>query len=186
MTDTKVPGVEPPVYSTAVLIKAVAFAALLATAVLLIAILPAEYGIDPTGLGKAVGFTRLSGEEPPPSPKTTSTPSGEKGANQEHSVDIVVPPGKGLEYKFHLQEGAKLHYAWTTKGGPLYFDFHGEPDGDTTGFFASYTITTSDNVRGILTAPFAGSHGWYWKNKGSDPVTVTLLTEGQYEIIGLK
>ena len=34
--------------------------------VLFVAILPAEYGIDPTGLGRAMGFTVLSGESPAP------------------------------------------------------------------------------------------------------------------------
>jgi hypothetical protein len=181
------PGLEPPVHSTATLLKAVVFATVLAAAVLTVAILPAEYGIDPTGIGHAVGLSKLSGEQQQsPLPQTTPIPSDQTKSKQENTVDIEVPPGKGLEYKFHLVEGAKLHYAWSTKGGPLYFDFHGEPDGDTTGFFESYTITTSDDVRGVLTAPFTGSHGWYWKNKSSTPIVVTLLSEGEYEIIGLK
>lgn len=41
---------------------ATAIAAIVAALVLLVAILPAEYGVDPTGLGRAMGFTALSGE----------------------------------------------------------------------------------------------------------------------------
>jgi hypothetical protein len=183
MTEMNDTELEPPVHSTATLIKAVVFSMVLAAVVLTVAILPAEYGIDPTGIGRAVGLTKLSGAQQQPSPQ--ATPS-KPGSQQEDTVDITVPPGKGLEYKFHVVEGDKLHYAWTAKGGGLYFDFHGEPEGDTTGYFESYTIAASDEMRGVLTAPFTGSHGWYWKNKNSVPVVVTLMTEGKYKVIGLK
>ena len=106
---------------------------------------------------------------------------------QEDSVDISIPAGKGLEYKFYLVGGDAMRYGWSTKGGELlYFDFHGEPQGDTTGYFESYTISTANNVRGSFTASFEGSHGWYWKNKGHTDIVVTLQTEGSYKIIGLK
>ena len=67
---------------------------------------------------------------------------------------------------------------------PLYFDFHGEPDGDETGYFESYAEGTAEGLAGSLNAPFDGKHGWYWENNTDEPVTVSLLTFGTYSVIG--
>ncbi len=91
-----------------------------------------------------------------------------------------------MEYKFHLVKGDALRYDWSASEGEIYFDFHGEPDGDTTGYFESYTVSTADNVRGTFTASFDGAHGWYWENKGQSPIVVSLNTKGTYEVIGMK
>lgn len=164
-----------PVYSTTTLIKASLFAVLLAGLVLVFAVLPAEYGIDPTGVGTAMGLLQLSG-------------SGDSDVKQlrlpgrKDTINITVPAGLGLEYKLFLLQGDKFEYAWTSKGGELYFDFHGEPEGAPKGYFESYTISTNDDVRGSLTAPFTGTHGWYWKNEHNSPVVVTLQIGGRYKI----
>jgi hypothetical protein len=79
-----------------------------------------------------------------------------------------------------------MTFEWMTDGEPLYYDLHGEPEGDTTGYFESYTIATNSEVKGSFTAPFAGSHGWYWKNKSDKPIAVQLMVKGEYEVIGLK
>jgi hypothetical protein len=173
------------VQSTATLARASAFAALLASITLIVAILPAEYGIDPTGIGKSMGLTTLATFE------TQNTASSSEKTTQtieyrEDSVKITVPAGKGLEYKFHLLKGDAMRYAWASTKGELFFDFHGEPDGDTTGYFESYTLSTASKVRGTFTASFNGAHGWYWKNSGTSPAIVTLETQGNYSIIGLK
>lgn len=39
---------------------------------------------------------------------------------------------------------------------------------------------------GVFVAPFDGEHGWYWGNRGSQFVTVTLTTSGYYHSIALK
>jgi hypothetical protein len=41
-------------------------------------------------------------------------------------------------------------------------------------------------MKGSFTAPFNGSHGWYWKNKTQQDVTVNLTVKGLYTIEGLK
>jgi len=175
----------PPVASATTLIKACISALFLAAVVLTVAILPAEYNIDPTGLGKAMGLTSLSSVEPVKSSVTTA-----KVSYQNDTVRIEVPPMSGLEYKLHLQKGAKLKYQWysATSSGtePIYFDFHGEPQGDTTGYFESYTISTSNEISGTLTAPFDGSHGWYWNNTSTEAITISLNIEGTYQIEGMK
>ena len=179
---------EHTVQSKKTLLKASAFAALLAGIIFFIAILPAEFGVDPTGLGKAMKLTQLAGQTPSAQAATTqATTTKQTLPDQEDSVDITIPAGKGLEYKFYLASGEAMRYSWSTKDDKLlFFDFHGEPQGDTTGYFESYTVSTANNVRGSFTASFGGSHGWYWENKGQTNIVVTLMTEGSYKIIGIK
>ena len=102
------------------------------------------------------------------------------------SVSITFSAGESKEYKFHLLKDALLEYSWTTTGGKLFFDFHGDPKGDTTGSFQSFKKSTRSKSSGSLTAPFEGAYGWYWKNKGSEPITVTLKTRGGYKILGIR
>ena len=33
---------------------------------------------------------------------------------------------------------------------------------------------------GELTAAFSGNHGWFWRNRGDAPVSVTLRVAGAY------
>jgi len=113
---------------------------------------------------------------------STGTPKG----LWKDSVTIIIPAGKSKEYKFHVLKDALLEYSWTTNGGKLFFDFHGEPKGDTTGYFKSYKKSTESESSGSFTAPFEGSHGWYWKNKGLETVEVTLKTKGSYKILGIR
>jgi len=57
------------------------------------------------------------------------------------------------EYKVLEAKGQALSYAWQSDGGALYFDFHGEPAGDKTGFFQSYAIGTDVAARGAVVTP---------------------------------
>ena len=99
---------------------------------------------------------------------------------------ITVPAGKGLEYKFQVNKDDPLKYEWKTDGGKLYYDFHGEPKGAAKDVFESFEIKTQNQAYGLLLAPFQGVHGWYWKNKTTKPVTITLKTNGIYQILGIK
>lgn len=173
-----------PIQSNKTLLKASSLAAIIAIVVLVLIILPTEYNIDPTGFGKISGLNQLYSTETSSEQKPTSTSKTISG--QQDSVTIEVLPGEGLEYKFFLEQYQKLEYTWNTDEKAIYFDFHGEPQGDTTGFFESFTIATSNKMHGTLTTPFAGSHGWYWRNDSDTPITITLKTKGVYNIIGLK
>ena len=98
-----------------------------------------------------------------------------------------MPPQRGVEYKFNILQFGSLIYEWETlDGSDIYFDFHGEPEGDTTGFFESYSIATTNKMKGTATVPFNGSHGWYWKNTTDKEITIVLKTSGNYLVIGLK
>ncbi|MEP1035267.1 hypothetical protein [Ekhidna sp.] len=106
--------------------------------------------------------------------------------NQKGQVEVTVPAGKGVEYKFYLDQYEKLIYEWSANVS-LHSDFHGEPlDYEQTKYFESYVISRATKMKGTATMPFAGSHGWYWKNNSANDVVVTLITEGKYKVIGLK
>lgn len=173
----------PKVHSTKTLVVSSLVAAVFAGLILVVAILPAEYDIDPTGFGKNFGLTKLANATTPP---VQPVPIESARTYQKAKVEIVVPAQSGLEYKFDITLNDKISYQWNTDGAALYFDFHGEPEGDTTGFFESYTISTANNAEGTMTAPFNGSHGWYWKNETGNPIVVQLFTQGKYVLIGKK
>ncbi len=100
--------------------------ALLAAAAILIAfVLPAEYAIDPLGVGRLTGLDVLGTGK-------SSKPITE--VRHEHprkfysaNITIDVAAREELEYKATLAAGEPLLYSWRVQGGPVYFEFHGEP-----------------------------------------------------------
>lgn len=168
--------------SAATLAKASIVATALAVIVLITVILPAEYNIDPTGLGGKLGLTVFSA--------TTAVATDEEplpgGDQSSHLIELMVPSGEGIEYKFRMSRSGKMTYEWVSDGQPLDLDLHGEPEGDSTGYFESYVVATANEMKGSFTAPFDGSHGWYWKNNTDEDVAVLLKVKGQFEVIGLK
>jgi len=180
-TDIKTSKTQPTLTNSK-LLKYTLFSVVFATIALITVILPAEYNIDPTGAGSALGLTVFDNEKPGAGIELPAEVAKERTA----TIEVVVPAGRGVEYKFTMAQYQKLTYEWTTDGSALYFDLHGEPKGDTTGYFESYAIATLDAMKGSFTAPFAGSHGWYWKNASAVPVTVQLVVSGEYIEHGLK
>lgn len=132
------------------IIKQVIIALIIGTTLLVSAVLPAEYGIDPLGIGKATGFSKLyvpegstenlSSEphkilkmENVGSPADVAKPDAANNpapatqlAERTDDVSVVIPAGKGLEYKVNMLKYGQLKYEWITDKGELYFDFHGE------------------------------------------------------------
>jgi len=173
-----------PIPSKIALMKASAIAFGISVIALVFMILPAEYNIDITGFGGKIGLVQLAATDSPETAAMESIVTG-NNENQIDNVTIEIPAGKGIEYKFYLTQYAKLEYQWVvTNGERIYFDFHGEPEGDTTGYFESYTIAVSEEMKGSMIAPFAGSHGWYWRNDSLTPVKIMLTTKGDYQVIG--
>lgn len=161
------------------IIKNSLVAIVIAVSIFYTIVYPIEFGKDPLGTGKLFGLPVLA--EASKDEKTGNAISIYKF--RKDSIDILVPANRGLEYKFKLSQFSNLTYKWTSEV-PLYFDFHGEPKGDTTGYFESYTIATINKMEGSMTVPFEGVHGWYWKNTSDDEVLVTLTTQGKYEVVG--
>ena len=99
------------------------------------------------------------------------------------SINITIPGRSDKEFKLRVMKGKTLEYSWNTNGGELFFDFHGELEGDKTGSFKSYRASTDNQANGSVKAPFTGTHGWYWKNSGNKPVIITLNVRGDFQRI---
>jgi hypothetical protein len=166
------------------IVLATVIAAFVAAVILVTAVLPAEYGIDPLGTGRALGLTALSGTTAPAvEAVATATPSAAVAAPQPHLADdeykVELRPFESVEYKYRLAHDAAFVYSWEASA-PVEFEFHGEPDGAPAKYFDSYAKGTAAAGQGTFTAANAGIHGWYWKNHGEGRVTVTLRSAGFY------
>jgi hypothetical protein len=164
MRVTEVPGVSGRKLGLAVVV-----ALIVAAIVLVVAVLPAEYGIDPLGTGAALGLSDLTAVEgdaaaaaaPPAAiPDATIMPVLEAGQGGEapkvrgaliarparYNVDsreITLAPKEGMEIKYNMKKGSGLVYSWTTSRNVRY-EFHGEPDvtppGGGSDYFESYDL----------------------------------------------
>ena len=189
--------------SSRALLRSTLIAAAVATVLLVTVVLPAEYGVDPTGIGRVIGLTEMGeikmalAEEaaaaeaaeaaaasapapaavaPVASPEQASADSA--GANS-HEVSLTLAPGEGKEIKLAMLEGASVNFAWTVQGGVVNFDTHADRPGLAYHGYEKGTAQPADE--GVLVAAFDGMHGWFWRNRGDAPVTVTLRTSGDYQ-----
>jgi len=205
--------------SSAQLLRSTVIAAATAAVLLVTAVLPAEYGIDPTGVGRVLGLTQMGEikvqlEEEAEADRlgnpAAGTPAGEQRSSldavgnflaglvvapaaaqtlpatppaqaaQADTMKVTLKPGEGAEVKATMAKDAALTYRWTTEGGAVNHDTHGEPTDDPN---ATHSYKKGRGVAGddgVLKAAFTGKHGWFWRNRGSEPVTVTLTTSGAY------
>lgn len=182
------------------LFKATGVAAVIGGVVLVTTILPAEYGIDPTGLGKMMGLTVLSqanaaeSAQPEAAPASSGNllalPAGPVWKTSEglssDSTTVTLGPNEGLEVKATMAEGDRMVFNWTTEGGPVNFDMHGERFNDGDNFTSYWRDRAQPSASGAFEAPFDGTHGWYWENRGETAVTVVLDTSGFYSGISKK
>jgi hypothetical protein len=184
--------------STAQLNRATGLAALIAGVILVTTVLPAEYGIDPTGIGSALGLKEMGNmkaashmaENAPttttvmnaPAASVTTSSLGVKTGN----VTLTLQPGEGREVKATMKAGEEFDFAWSTDLSAVNYDQHGEMAGATNDEFTSYETGTKASATGKFRAPFDGTHGWYWRNRNDKPVTITVKVTGQFEKFELK
>lgn len=199
--------------STGRLLKSTAVALLIATILLITVILPAEYGIDPTGIGGALGLTRmgeikvaLAAEANPVETTAAAAPAvipvaaapavtppalpvppaavEPAPATQQHTQSFTLKPGQAAEIKLDMRKDAVVKYAWASAGGVVNFDAHGDPRNAPKDFYHGYGKGRGvAGDAGELRAAFDGSHGWFWRNRSEVPITITLTTDGAYEAI---
>lgn len=104
----------------------------------------------------------------------------------QDSISITIKAHSDKEYKLWIEKDKKVFYSWHTNSKKLYFDFHGEPASDVTGYFKSYKEAISSSDTGDLVVPFIGTHGWYWKNTTSKDIIVNLKIKGEYILSDVK
>ena len=173
-------------------IAVAAGAALLAAGLILVMfVLPAEYGVDPLGTGARFGLLELglTGQRVEALDAAAAGGAtdqqiivGQERAFTEETVEFTLAAREGMEYKYRLDEGEALLYSWKTTV-PVNYEFHAEPDGAPRGYAQTYEKTDRQTeASGTLNAPFSGIHGWYWENTTDQEVTVTLTSAGYYNL----
>jgi hypothetical protein len=120
-----------------------------------------------------------------PAVPSTPQPVGNAVNTLNHEMQVTLAPDEGAEIKVEMSKGNKVQYAWSTDGGKANFDVHA--DSQTLGIdYHQYSKGSSQSEQGSIEAAFDGSHGWFWRNRTSDPVVITLKTEGEYTEISRK
>ena len=198
--------IQPP--SARRLLLSVAIAIVGAALALVLVVLPAEYGIDPTGAGKALGLTQMNSGtrtieivdviggnetirevevpdsgEPVPLPNPAIS-QDEAGAPRTQTLQITLGPQQKTEVKAVLQQSKVMVYSWTVDRGQVYIDFHGHNPEIGDNFWVRYK-EQADATRGdgSLVAPFVGEHGWFWQNNNEFPIVISLTVTGYYDDI---
>jgi hypothetical protein len=189
------------------LVKSTLIAAAAAVFILVAIVLPSEYGIDPTGAGRLLGLTEMGeiktqlAEEAEADRRSDAGTQGEQPSLFERIVaelfigpaaahdgqdsyspnsnvtTIVLRPGEGMELKLDMHEGDQVTYSWTANGAVVNFDLHGENDVESISYKDDRAVPGDE---GSFTAGFDGKHGWWWRNRTGEDVTIVLTTEGVY------
>lgn len=197
--------------STRQLIKSTIIAIISAIVILVTIVLPSEYAIDPTGVGKILNLTEM-GEikqqlhaeaEADRQLELQNSETDDKSSNLLDSlfglivgsahaqsaseawtdtVSYTLTPGEGIEVKLVMQEGAEADFQWIADGGNLNYDLHGDGSGNQISYEKGRAVPGHD---GVLKAAFTGNHGWFWRNRDKQDVTVTLSVRGAYSEVVL-
>ncbi|MBX2838759.1 MAG: transmembrane anchor protein [Gammaproteobacteria bacterium] len=177
--------------------------AVIGAALILIAVvLPAEYGIDPTGAGQVLGLTKMGEIKLELRQEAEEDHEDEENSHSFNIFDSVLgvlvgraiaqdtwqdtiaftlEPGEHTETKLVMIEGAEAQYVWTATGGRINFDLHAHGGGQSKTYEKGRGAT---NGEGSFVAPFKGEHGWFWRNRDNSAITITLKINGDYlEII---
>lgn len=191
--------------STARLIKSTIVAAVAALAILITVVLPAEYGVDPTRIGNALGLTEMgeikaqlareAAQDHQMEQKTDDKSSflnqlingfisnahaqDDKAAWTE-TMSFKLSPGEGTEIKLVMKENAEAQFLWTVAGGKVNYDLHGDGDGKSISYKKGRGV---EGHEGTIKAAFAGNHGWFWRSRNRKDVTVTLHVRGDFQKI---
>jgi hypothetical protein len=183
------------------LLRSTIIALIVASLLLLTVVLPAEYGIDPTRIGRVLGLTKMgeiktalaaeaekdratAGSQRVVEPSSAAPLRPEKEAAvrpRKDEMTVTLKPGEGAEVKLQMAKGAKASYEWASSGGPVNHDTHGDnPTGAKHSFSKGREI---ERDAGELIAPFDGNHGWFWRNRTESDLTVTLRVSGEYRAV---
>jgi len=187
--------------SSAQLIRSTIIAATSAVVILVTVVLPAEYNIDPTGIGGAIGLAEMGeiktqlAEEAEADRQIMEAEDEQSSLLNDvfglfvgaaHAQEAMVwrdettftlAPGDSADWKMEMDAGQMAEYRMLVEGGRVNFDLHGHGGGETVTYEKGRGSTGSE---GEVTAAFDGQHGWFWRNRDSSDVTVTIQVRGEY------
>ncbi|MCR9151453.1 MAG: transmembrane anchor protein [Rhodobacteraceae bacterium] len=166
------------------------------------AYLPAEYGIDPTGVGNVLGLTEMGEIKQQLAREAAEDEAVHGGGEQSSSLiddlfglfvgaahaqeawtetlTFTLAPDAFTEVKMVMAAGDIVEYSWVAEGGRINFDLHAHGDGQSVDYDRGRGATDG---AGSIEAPFSGEHGWFWRNRDDADVTVTLNLRGVYSEI---
>jgi hypothetical protein len=135
-----------------------------------------------TSLTDTVPDTAANVQPAPEEPVTVADPGAATVAEPtapewRDEVSYTLNPGEGIEVKLAMDEGQTARFSWTANGGVVNFDLHGDGGGQSISYEQGRAVPEQT---GTLMASFTGNHGWFWRNRTEEPVTVTLRTGGEY------
>ena len=180
------------------LLKSTMVAICVGCALLILFVLPAEYGTDPTGVGQLLGLKKM-GEIKIRLEKESLNEDQVFNENisfkdeiredtetteENHDVlEFILKPDEAIEIKLEMIEGSLVKYNWKTHNGGLNYNLHGDgyKGSQESITYKKGRMTSSDS--GEIISGFDGYHGWFWRNRNSAAVTVTLETIGDYILI---
>jgi len=178
------------------LLKATVVAIAVAFILIVVVVLPAEYGSDPTGMGKILGLKEMGeikmsllDESHKESSQQNTTSSIEIDHTEEvmvnniinkDVVEITIEPGQAIEIKLEMRSGSLVQYEWKTIKGGLNYNLHGDGYKGSQQFISYKKGRMVPSDSGELKAEFDGYHGWFWRNREKFSVTVSLQTSGDY------
>ena len=178
--------------TSAQLLKSTVIAIIVAIILLVMVILPAEYGTDPTGVGKLLGLKEMGEIKMSLLDESQNESSQENATSSmdiDHTEDIIenedvveqtLEPGQAIEIKLEMKSGALVQYKWETTKGGLNYDLHGDGYKGSQKFVSYKKGRMVQSDSGELQAEFDGYHGWFWRNRENFSVTVILQTSGDY------
>lgn len=205
------PPPETDLPTTAQLIRATLISIVAAIAILVAVVLPAEYAIDPTGIGRALGLTEM-GEIKQELEKEAKEHSALRPQNSTRdgffetlgallvspaaAQTVVAQTDKPSDWKdevtFSLDPGQGFEIKLTMKSGAT-ASYSWSADGGRINYDL-HAHANSQTARyekgrgkreatGAFTAKFDGNHGWFFRNRDRKPVRVVLKLKGRYSAI---
>ena len=172
-----------------------------AVAIGLMVYLPAEYGMDPIGVGSILGLTEMGKIKQQLAAEETADEAlygGDEASSLmndifglfvstayaqeawQDEITFTLAPGEFAEMKATMEEGATMNYAWSVTGGRINFDLHAHAGGEDVTYERGRGQTSGE---GSFETPFAGDHGWFWRNRDDADITVMLQLSGDYSEI---
>jgi len=201
--------------STAQLIRSTLIAALSAIVILFTVVLPAEYAIDPTGIGRSLGLTEM-GEIKKELSKEAEV---DRKLDEQKKEEILKPKNnqsKLFQKLFNIfdttanaqevenwrdntqliiQPGATAEWKLTMlKGQVVEYQViveGGRINFDLHGHGSGKSVTYekgggSAGSKGRFVASFDGEHGWFFRNRDKASISITIKVRGDYSNIANK
>lgn len=195
------------------LLRSTVIAAITAAVILVTIVLPAEYAIDPTGIGRALNLTQMGeikqqlGHEAEPKQAVVAAQQVVEVPKQAvdipvQSAQITQPEAEATktyvpnwrdETSLTLApgQGAEIKLEMRKGAKAIYaWVAEGGPVNfdkhgeDNGGKFIRYEKKLNTSEdQGELVAEFDGVHGWFWRNRGDGNATIILRTKGEYSAV---